>query len=66
MGEEKRMRRLLPEKYSLLKKHIENVTFNCFFARSVIEHHVNGTVMLMMKIVFGMHIFYIHMVCHYY
>lgn len=38
------MRRLSPENYFILKEQLEKITFNCFFARSVIERHVNGTV----------------------
>ncbi len=38
------MKRLTPENYFILEKQLEKVSFNCFFARSVIERHVNGTV----------------------
>lgn len=38
------MRRLSPENHHILKDDLSKVTFNCFFALSVIERHVNGTV----------------------
>jgi hypothetical protein len=38
------MIRLSPDKYFNLQENLLKVTFNCFFARSVIEHHVNGIV----------------------
>ena len=38
------MRQLAPEKYHILKEQLAKVTINCFFARSVIERHVNGIV----------------------
>jgi RimJ/RimL family protein N-acetyltransferase len=38
------MIRISPEGYCILQEDLAGVTFNCFFARSVIERHVNGTV----------------------
>jgi hypothetical protein len=35
---------LPPEKYDLIKPLIDNVTFNCLYARSVVTNHVNGTI----------------------
>ena len=42
--EQQRMKRFKSDKYSFLKGQLTNVKFNCLFARSVIEHHVNGMV----------------------
>jgi hypothetical protein len=38
------MRLLAPKKYHILKEQLAKVTFNCLFAQSVIERHVNGMV----------------------
>ncbi len=38
------MKRLEKEKCSALRENLKGITFNRFFAKSVIEHHVDGVV----------------------